>query len=103
MRAMATAAQRRRGAPGVALLIAVVCLAAVAPSAVAKKPDSVIGSGTAGSGTFSVNAVSKKPTKTSGSVVFHLGIGDIVGEVTCVDVQGGLGVVSGTLVDGTTA
>ena len=65
----------------------------------------MVGSGSAGFGTFSVNAVGgKKPSKPAkGTLVFHLAIGDIVGQATCVDVQDGLSVVSGRLVAGTTA
>ena len=87
-----------------AATVAALTLALAAP-AFAKHGDSVVGSGSAGFGTFSVNAVGgKKPSKPAkGTLVFHLAIGDIVGQATCVDVQGGLGVVSGRLVAGTTA
>ena len=87
-----------------AAAVAALTLALAAP-ALAKQGDSVVGSGSVGDITFSVNAVgAKKPSKPAkGTLFVHLpGGGDVVGKATCVDVQGGLGVVSGRLVAGTT-
>jgi len=49
-----------------------------------------------------IDAVAKNKG-ARGSFEMTIGIGDLVGEVTCLDVQGGLGVVAGQLVEGTTA
>ena len=56
----------------------------------------------AGTGTFAVDAQAKK-NKSSGTAVFSLAIGQVVGRVTCVQVENGLAGISGTLEEGTTA
>jgi hypothetical protein len=93
------------------LAVFMAVLAALPSVAAAKKPDRLAceppaGSVecTAGEAAFTLDAQAhKKSTAATGSLVVHLSFGDIVGGVTCLDVQGGLAVASGPLLPGTTA
>ena len=83
-----------------------VCLASVlAPVGIigatrevsAASQDSVTGSGSAGTGTFTVDAVSSPSgASPSGTLSFNLAIGTIAGPVTCVHVVGNAATVGGT-------
>jgi hypothetical protein len=61
----------------------------LAPSAQAvPQGGTIVGSGTAGNGTFSINAFQKKNGKASGTSSFQLAIGDLTGDVQFVSVSG---------------
>ena len=107
-RSAGTAARRRARRRWLIRTVAVVAIAGAilrgaAPGAEAKpKGDTVEGTGTAGTGSFAVDAQARK-NKSSGTAVFSLAVGEVVGRVTCVQVEDGLAGISGTLEEGTTA
>jgi len=87
----------------IVLVAAAAALLAVAPVYAQIPPgmDSVTGSGTAGTGTFSISAQSL-PTgaKASGSIDFTLAIGTVTGQVQALCVQGNQAVIAGTVTGG---
>jgi hypothetical protein len=73
-------------------------------SAQTASQDSVTGSGSAGTGTFVINAVSGPlGEQPSGTVTYDLAIGTLAGTVTCVNVTGNLATVGGVVDEGSTA
>ncbi len=70
------------------------------PAAAQSKPKgaAVIGAGTTGAVSFEIDArAAKRSSAATGTVAFHFGFADVYGTVTCVQAQGGLAGVSGTL------
>ena len=73
------------------------------PVAAQSTQDSVIGSGSAGTGTFSFNAVSGPSGEAAtGSVFLDLAIGTFVGTVNCLNVVGNEATIGGVWTEGST-
>jgi len=80
-----------------AMLAALLALAFLAMPAFAQaSQDSVNGSGTAGNGTFTLNATSGPSGENpAGTVGFNLAIGTLSGNVTCLNVEGNKATIGG--------
>src|SRR4051794_36371475 len=62
---------------------------------------SIVGSGTAGNGTFTMNAVAGKNGKTSGTASFQLAIGSLAGNVQFVSLSNSDGCLAGVVTSST--
>lgn len=99
-----TDTERRSSARAVVLVALAACACLALPSTAAAQQDSVIGSGEVDGQRFSVNAVSGPAGENAtGSFSFVLGIGDLIGDVTCLNVRGAQAVVGGPVTGGTAA
>jgi hypothetical protein len=97
-----TDTERRSFARAVVLVVLAACACLALPSTAAAQQDSVIGSGEVDAQPFSVNAVSGPAGENAtGSISFVLGIGDLIGDVTCLNVSGSQAVLGGPVTGGT--
>lgn len=94
----------RLSLPAVSVLLAIAVLSG-SPFTLAQSPQDVVGGeGTAGTGTFRVDAVSgPSGENASGILVLELAIGSVVGAVTCLHVDGNEATVGGRVEEGSTA
>ena len=90
-----------------ALIVGTIVLAAELAAAPAAQADprggGIVGTGTAGTGTFMLNAVAQKNGEFSGSTSFQLAIGNLSGNVQFVSVSGSEGCLSGEVTSSTIA
>jgi hypothetical protein len=97
-----TDTERRSFARAVVLVVLAACACLALPSTAAAQQDSVIGSGEVDGQPFSVNAVSGPAGENAtGSFSVVLGIGDLIGDVTCLNVSGSQAVLGGPVTGGT--
>jgi hypothetical protein len=74
----------------------------LAPAAqAAPQGDAIVGSGTAGNGTFDINTLQKKNGKVSGASSFQLAIGNLTGDVQFVSVSGSDACFAGSITTST--